>query len=250
MEMKKLWPVYKGGSFNLWQPDTGKYFALADPERVKEHLQRKRQNQANTRSSAFYSADEAWVEDPRTLPSNFPRVAYRDVTRSSDPRTCIVCLVPPKVFLTGNAPYLFCGLENQKWEAFILGVMSSVPFDWYTRRVVEIHFTFTIFNECPFPNPPEDDPLRLRVVEIAGHLAAVDERYAEWAEKVGVPVASANTDPVKSELIAELDAAVALLYGLDENDLRLIWQTFHPTTDHLSELDEVLWHHHNLQSEL
>jgi len=177
-------------------------------------------------------------------------VAYRYVTGQTNSRTCISCLVPPKVFLVGSVHYLLFPLEHQKSEAFTLGVMSSVAFDWYTRRVIELAFTFTIFNECPFPNPPEDDQLRLRVVELAGRLAGVDERYAEWAEKVGVPVASANADPVKTELIAELDAAVALLYGLDEDDLRLIWQTFHPTTDHLSKLDEVLWHHRNLQPEL
>ncbi len=250
MNTTELWPVYGGKSFNIWQPDTGEYFAQAEPEEVIEHLHQRRITAATTSSSAFYGADETWLEDPDTLPCNFPRVAYRDVTNPTNSRTCIACLIPPRVFLVGNAPYLFFGPENQKLEAFTLGVMSSVPFDWYTRRVVELHLTFTIFNECPFPNPPEDNQLRLRVVEIAGCLAAVDERYAEWAEKVGVPVASANDDPVKSELIAELDAAVALLYGLDEDDLRLIWQTFHPTTDHLSELDEVLWHHHNLQSEL
>ena len=146
-----------------------------------------------------------------------------------------------------SVSYLYFPQGNQRLEAYYLGIMSSVPFDWYIRRVIELYFSVDLFNACPFPKPSENDPLRLRVVELAGRLAAVDERYAEWAEAVDVPVASANDDSVKSELIAELDAAVGLLYGLDESDLKKIWETFHPTTDHLSNLDEVLAHHRNLQ---
>ena len=37
-----FWPVYKGASFDLWAPDTGTYYAWADPERVLDHLQGKR----------------------------------------------------------------------------------------------------------------------------------------------------------------------------------------------------------------
>ena len=37
-----FWPVYKGESFDLWTPDTGQYYAFADPEPVLEWLPRKR----------------------------------------------------------------------------------------------------------------------------------------------------------------------------------------------------------------
>ena len=30
------WPVYKGESFDIWKPDTGVYYAEADPEPVLE----------------------------------------------------------------------------------------------------------------------------------------------------------------------------------------------------------------------
>lgn len=38
------WPVYKGGSFNLWEPDTGVRYAYADPDTVTEYLQESREN--------------------------------------------------------------------------------------------------------------------------------------------------------------------------------------------------------------
>ena len=51
--------------------------------------------------------------------------------------------------------------------------------------------------------------------------------------------------PCEEDLIAELDAVVAHLYGLDAEDLEVIWDTFHPTVDHLPPLDKVLGFHEN-----
>ena len=82
-----------------------------------------------------------------------------------------------------------------------------------------------------------------KTVEIAGRLAAVDDRYASWAEAVGVPVGSVTTQTEKDDLVAELDAVVSHLYGLDAEDLEVIWDTFHTTVDHLPSLDKVLAHH-------
>ena len=46
----------------------------------------------------------------------------------------------------------------------------------------------------------------------------------------------------KEDLIAELDAVVAHLYGLDTDDLKVIWDTFHTTVDHLPNFEAVLDH--------
>ena len=78
---------------------------------------------------------------------------------------------------------------------------------------------------------------RLRVVEIAGRLAAVDPRYADWAAEVGVPVGSVTDQATKDDLIAELDAVVALLYGLDKADVEHIFATFHRGWDYRTRLD-------------
>jgi len=84
--------------------------------------------------------------------------------------------------------------------------------------------------------------LRQRVTEIAGRLAAIDSRYAEWAAEVGVPVGSVTTQEAKDELIAELDAVVALLYGLSRVDVGHIFATFHRGWDYQARLAAVLGH--------
>ena len=220
------WPVYTGKSFNLWEADTGVYSASVEPSVACEALQRKRENGHRNSKSAFSRMPSEWVSDPSTLPCLAPRIAIRDTTNSTNTRTIICALVPQDVVITHQAPYLLRILGTARDEALLLGVLSSMILDWYARRVVELHLTASHLNNFPVPDPGEGHPLRDRVVEIAGRLAAVDDRFAEWAAEVGVPVGSANDEATKQDLIHELDACVALLYGLDEDDLEVIYTTF------------------------
>ena len=238
-----FWPVYTGKSFNLWNPDTGEYSSSADPETVTAALQQKRRNGHRNRRSAFSEMPAAWIEDPDTLPCLRPRIAIRDTARSSDTRTVIAALVPGELVITHQAPYLLRVRGAEKDEAFLIGVLSSMILDWYARRVVELHLTASILDNFPIPDADIDnDPTARRTVEIAGCLAAVDDRFSEWAAAVGVPVGSANDEPTKSELICELDACVARLYGLDEDDLAVIYDTFHEGADYSDRLTAVLSH--------
>lgn len=245
-EFSKIWPVYKGTSFNLWEPDTGVYYDSADAQTMITHLQEKRLSQRRTRSSAFAEQDESVADDPATLPCLNPRIAFRDVARSTDTRTLIAALVPGGRVIVHQAPYLLRTLGADRDEAYLLGVLSSMPCDWQSRRTVELHMTFEQFGLLSIPDPGEGHPVRDRVVEIAGRLAAVDERFAEWAADVGVPVGSANDQAAKQDLICELDACVAHLYGLDEDDLAVVYETFSETVDYSERHAAVLAHFRRL----
>ena len=229
---RNIWPVYTGRSFDLWSPDTGKYYASVDAESITAHLQEKRQRARSNDRSVFSEFDREQIEDPSTLACLRPRMMYRDVARATDTRTLITALVPGEVVSVDMAPSLLWPRGTARDEAYLLGVLSSMILDWYARRVVELHVKFYILNNFPIPDADHDqDPTAARVVEIAGRLAAVDERFAEWAAEVGVPL-GAVTDEAKYQLICELDACVAHLYGLDESDLAVIYETFHENTDY------------------
>ena len=88
---------------------------------------------------------------------------------------------------------------------------------------------YFILNSLPVPRPPRDDPRWERAVGLAGRLACIDERYAEFGAAVGV--SSGPVDPTeKAAMIAELDAVVAHLYGLDRAELELMFEDF-PATE-------------------
>jgi hypothetical protein len=236
-------PVLGGASFDIWKPDTGVRKGWADPSIAIEELQRRRTSGSSKKSSAFYGFDDGWICDESTLPARNYRIAFRGVTNRTNRRTVIASLVMPDVILENSAGYLLWTEADEHRTAFLLGTLCSTSLDWYARRVVELSLNFFILNQLPIPEPTPTDDRYLRTVEISGRLAAADDRFASWAEAVGVPVGSVTTQAEKDELIAELDAVVAHLYGLDADDLEVIWDTFHPTVDHLPSLDKVLGYH-------
>jgi hypothetical protein len=239
-ETRGTWPVYKGESFERWKPETGAIFARARSDHIIKVLQARRLNQVRNQRSAFYQMPIAWSAAPCTLPAMHPRIAWRDVARATDTQTVIAALVPPKTILTHQAYYLFWREGTVATQAYVLGVLSALPFDWYARQIVESHITIEFMRSAPVPRVPEEHPLRRRVVEIAGRLAAVDHRYADWAYGVGVAVGSVKDEAAKRELIAELDGIVALLYCLKRPQVEHIFATFHRGWDYRSRLSSAL----------
>lgn len=236
-------PVIGGSGLNLWAPSTGDVYAWADPKKVEDALFIKRQRQARLKSSAFLGLPPKMVSDRATLPFHHARIAFRDVCRATDTRTCIVALVAPETILTNKAPYLLARDGAGEAEAYLVGVLSSIPLDWYARRYVEISMNLHIFNGLPIPRHDPNSVRCRRVGEISGRLAAVDEKYEEWAADVQVPVGSVKTQAEKDDLIAELDALVSLLYGLTEVQVEHVFATFHRGWDYAARLEAVLKHY-------
>lgn len=234
------WLVYAGEAFNLWQPDTGKHFGSADVGVVIDHLFEKRKSQNTTKSSAFYGLDKQLIGDAETLPCRHPRIAFRDITHHTNTRTVVTALVPGRVVLTNKAPYLLFVEGTARDEAYLLGVLSSMILDWYARRVVEMSLNFFLLDNFPIPPHYDDDPVAARVVEIAVTLAAIDSRYDNWEEATGTNVDAATSETSEQDLVCELDACVAHLYGLDEDDLAVIYQTFRAGDDYSDRHANVL----------
>ena len=209
MPSDAIWPVYAGKSFDLWEPDTGDYYDSAQAEPVVRFLRGKQT-----------SCDES-----QRLPCQMARIAFRDVTNPTNTRTMVTALVPPARVLVHMAPFLRRDRGSCQDEAYVLGVLSSVVFDWQVRLTTELHMTFAQINQAAVPDPGAGHPIRDRVTSIAVSLAARDERFAEWASETGVPTGNA-ADGEQDHLLAELDACVALLYGLDTDDVAVIFDTF------------------------
>ncbi len=242
---KGFWPVFKGESFDLWEADRGPdcYYAWADPKPAQDWIFSKRLRAGKSaRDSAHGEFPAAYRQNKQTLACFKPRIAFRDVTRSTDSRTVRAALLPPNVFITNKGPYLLWPRGDERDQAFLLGVLSSIPLDWFARRFVEVNLNYFIFNPLPVPRPTRADPRWSRVVALAGRLAAPDDRFADWASAVGV--AHGPLDPAeKLDMIHELDAVVAHLYGLNEPQLVHIFETFHEGWDYAPRLSAVLKHY-------
>lgn len=228
-------PVFKGESFNLWQPDTGKYYARSEVSSLRGRLGRKLEKQTRQAKSPYLGLDFG-----EGLPMDRPRIAFRKITSNTNQRTMVAALIPQGVSATEGCQVVLRAVGDEKAEAFLLGVLSSIPFDWGARRWVEINFNFYVMNSLPIPKYAPGTARSDRVVEVAGRLAAVDRRYDAWAADVDVEVGTANSAPEKSELIAELDALVALLYELTEDQVEHVFATFHRGWNYAARLERVL----------
>ena len=249
-----FWPIFKGKSFNIWNSDTGEYKASANPEKVINWLYQKRFNSCKNKKSVHSEFPDSYIRDRQTLPCFKPRIAFRDVGSADRPRTVHISLIPPKVFLDHTAPYLLFPRGEEKDEAFLLGVLSSIPLDWYARLFTSTnHVSFFLFKTFPIPRPSRKNLLWKRVVALSGRLASPDKRFSKWAKAVGVEYGKID-EVEKNNMVCELDAVVAHLYGLSEKQLIHIFETFHKTPTYYEvRLNTVLkyynsWKKHKISS--
>ena len=68
-------------------------------------------------------------------------------------------LIPPEVLIPNKGPYFLWPRGDEKDQAFLLGVLSSIPLDWYARRFVEVNLNFFILNPFPIPRPQRRSPI-------------------------------------------------------------------------------------------
>jgi len=231
--------VLAGSSFNLWNPDAGDPYAYSNTEKLRSHLKGKLSTQLRQRRSAYFGMQVS----PGVLMMDRARIVFRKIARPSDSRTSIACLIPPKTSVTEAGQIVVTVQGGEIAEAYLLGVLSSIPFDWAARRWVELNFNFYVMNPLPIPEYTKDSAWAKRVVEASGRLAAVDDRYADWAAAVGVPVGSVTTPSAREDLIAELDALVGLLYGLTEDQVEHVFATFHRGWNFEARLQAVMKHY-------
>jgi hypothetical protein len=238
--------VYKGESFDIWSPDRMVYHGTAkNPKEMLKHLQDARLSSFGRKGSAFNFFGKDYVEDPSTLAIFRPRIAFRDVSRATDSRSIRACLLPPGVTIADNAVVMTPpGFE--KHEAYYLGLLSSHILDWYARRFVEMHFKLYHFNSLPAPIY-ENNSICGELVLTAGRLACPDKRFAKWAKAVGVEHGPLKPDE-KQGLVDRVDAVAALLYGLSEQELETVFETFHEGWDWKPDHARVLAEYHRLKA--
>ena len=212
-------PAWKGRCFDQYDPhgrDPAGYCVWSD---VLEFLQKKRM-----RSRVFkrvFPAD--YLVDSNTLPIYQCRIAFSHVTRATDSRTTLACLIPPLTPLTNAAPYLIFNGWSSLAIAGVLGVMNSIPFDWESRRYIEINYNFFILNVLAFPLL--DNTHWERIGTLASRLSCVDERFADFAAEAGVECGPL-TDAQRNDMRSEIDALVARAYGLTADELTFIFTDF------------------------
>lgn len=237
-EQRNRIPVWGGSNYNIWEPSTGNPKAYSEPELLRPFLHDKYNKALKSANSAYFGTR---LPDGK-IPMDFPRISFRMVTNQTNTRTAICCLIPPNVTTEHSAQLVVIQEGGNAAEAFLIGVMSSIPFDWMARRWVELNLTFEILNNLPVPAFSPDSEVIRNIIKISTRLASPDNRYEAWAKSLGESVGFYKSASEIEDAICELDALVAIAYRLSASDLETIYSTFHRGWDYLPRLNAVLEH--------
>jgi len=230
-----VYPVLMGSAYNLWNPSFGEPYGYVDAEFISELLSKAKRG-SNTNRSAYSGEKIVGIDD---LALSKTRIAFRLITNQTNTRTGIFCLVPPGVVLGHGSPYLHRRKGDAKTDAFLLGVLSSIPFDWYARRWVEINFTFELLKPMPIPVFDIQNEKVLRLIELSAKLSYQDKKYSKWISEIGNSFEIFKSSDDISEDISEIDAIVSILYGLSSKQVEHIFENFHRGWNYTERLDIV-----------
>jgi Eco57I restriction-modification methylase len=211
----KGWPLIEGKDFHQFIIDYERPMFTVHPDEGLKRTSRVRLFAHNNEE-----IHRAW------------RLAFRDVARSTDVRSMICCILPPKTFSPNTAvltiPQVGGSTPSEKefvrMTGYLAGVMNSFVFDFLMRTRTTMHMNYFYVRQTPIPSKVDEGPAE-KISNIAVRLNSTDPRYEGLAKIMG-EVCGPLTMKERLELTAELNALVARHYGLGRKELDTILQSF------------------------
>ncbi|MFZ1643493.1 MAG: DNA methyltransferase [Candidatus Contendobacter sp.] len=243
-------PLWEGKQFYQYIADFGQpRYWLDEKEARTELLNIKLKKAKKIMRDAGLNGEQ----DTRLLRLDYVsyRLAFRDVTASTNERTVIAAILPPKRFCPHTVSLeqvFFEHIENhqvasvtglsQQERLYLLAVFNSYLFDWLLRQSVTAHVSFFFIYNTPVPRLAKSDPGFAPIVTRAARLTCTTPEFDDLAKAIGLAphpnplpkgegVHYGATDPIeRARLRAELDGLIAHLYGLTEAEFAHILDTF------------------------
>jgi hypothetical protein len=154
------------------------------------------------------------------------RLVVRDVARNTDERTMMATILPPNVYcphtvsmevvfhdeLAGKRLKLKAVALSKGERLSLAAVFNSLVVDYQLRQMVNAHLSIFYLHQLPIP--------RLTSAEFDDLLREV------FGPKATHRTHGATEEPTRRRLHAELDALVAQLYALTEEEFTHILATY------------------------
>jgi len=160
------------------------------------------------------------------------RLGFREIAANTNERSLISTILPYRVFTTHklmlNRPTAGVPLPAL---CFCTAVFNSFVFDFFVRQRVTTTISVNIVMQLPLPRLTASDPRFRPIVERAARLIGITVVYDDLLAEIFGSEAThlthgASIDGDRLRLRAELDAVVAQLYGLTEEEFTHILTTF------------------------
>jgi len=166
-------------------------------------------------------APQFWIR-PSDMPranqhrADVLRVGFCDIAGQTNERSLMASLIPAGVICGNKVPtILFPDDPSEERLLVWVSIANSFTFDWMLRRVLTTTVNYFLLQSVPMPKLAKDGLPWKRLVSAARELRTLDSAGA-----------TRETYERMAQLRGEIDAEVAVAYGLDLKDMELMLQDF------------------------
>jgi hypothetical protein len=170
---------------------------------------------------ASFLRPQFWIESHHIPPASrdraqFLRAGFCDIAGQTNERSLMASLIPPGVICGNKVPtILFPDDPSQDRLLVWTAITNSFAFDWMLRRVLTTTVNYFLLQSIPLPQLTKNGLPWKKLVVCARELVELNKAGATEA-----------TLERMAHLRSEIDAEVAVAYGLNIDDLVLILQDF------------------------
>ena len=148
--------------------------------------------------------------------TNMVRVGFCDIAGQTNERSLMASLIPAGVVCGNKVPtILFPDDPSEERLLVWVSIANSFAFDWMLRRVLTTTVNYFLLQSVPMPKLTKYGLPWAKLVSAARELHSLDRAGSvrETYERT-------------AQLRGEIDAEVAVAYGLDLKDMELVLQDF------------------------
>lgn len=144
------------------------------------------------------------------------RVGFCDIAGQTNERSLMAALIPAGVVCGNKVPTILFP-EDPSEERLLVwaAIANSFAFDWMLRRVLTTTVNYFLLQSVPLPKLAKDGLPWKKLAGAARELQSIDNSGA-----------TRETYERMAQLRGEIDAEVAVAYGLDLKDMELMLQDF------------------------
>jgi hypothetical protein len=188
---------------------------------------------------------DAMLDKPGWLRASMHyRLAFREISRSTDDRTMIAAIIPPGHVFGHKGTCERAPWERPDAAALVLcAIFNSFAFDWCVRQKIAASISLFMLYDCPAPTL--SDAAAGFLAHCALRLSCGHAGYESlWREQLNTPYVACPGE--HATIRAAADAVVACGYGLGRDDYRHILTGFghksHPAAPEqcLREFDSLM----------
>ncbi|MEM3784102.1 MAG: hypothetical protein QXY88_03615, partial [Candidatus Bathyarchaeia archaeon] len=228
----KGWPFMEGKHFHQFIPDFEKSIFTIIPEVGLKRTSKRKE---------YHGINKDVHESVR--------LAFRNVASSTNVRSFVACILPPKCFCSNSAciilpkknEAIITGREYLGMQAYLAGLVNSMVFDFLIRTRITMNLNFFYIYQTPIPVSLNSE-IAKQIIETSTRLSSIDDRFKDFASSLGVKCGPLSMKE-RVELTAKLNALVAKHYGLSREQLEVILQSFEGFEEdkELVNMKEVKW---------